>query len=339
MNIYLKKLYFDTDHIVDIFLKEDYLFSWDEIQGTDMGEFIKFLKNKYNINGIKSENIEETDGSRTINISTKKNYLSLRLNNEKTKASKANLTIDDGRNDEFKVKIKNGTLNVYGEKFLDESKRIKIEKATELWKRWSGEPIRISPYLIGEFIAASRRKKYHYSPDEVVNIIKDEIIPKCKIIYAKLSPDPQVLDMPIFEKYGLLRVDFEGKATISNRRIDRHQASFMISKDLTGKYGKWKDLDKWTKGIEPGLSFINEPEIAISSTYFEFEFFRKASEFALEFDIPFKDAIHLVYATQEKVDIIVASCEHFRNTAQKIEKKFGIEVYSPEQILSQLPTP
>ncbi|MCX9025199.1 MAG: hypothetical protein OIN85_03775 [Candidatus Methanoperedens sp.] len=334
MDIYLKKLYFDTDHIVDIFLKEDYLFSWDEIQGKDMGEFIKFLRNKYNINGIKTENIEETDGGRTINVSTKKNSLSLRLNNEKTKASKANLTINDGRNDEFKVKIKNGTLNVYGEKFLDESKKIKIEKATELWKRWSGEPIRISPYLIGEFIAASSSKRFHYSPDEVFNIINNEIIPKCEMIYAKLPPDTAI---SILTKYGLLGLEFEGEATIFNKPIGRHKASFQITKDIF--QGNWDDYDLWKKGIEPGLSFTNKPEITISSTFFEIEFFRKASEFSQEFDMALKDAIHLIYATQEKVDIIVASCEDFRKAAQKIEKKFGIEVYSPEQILSQLPIP
>jgi hypothetical protein len=52
----------------------------------------------------------------------------------------------------------------------------------------------------------------------------------------------------------------------------------------------------------------------------------------------FKDAIHLVYATQEKVDIIVASCDDFRNAAKKIEEKFGIKVCSPEQVLNQLST-
>jgi hypothetical protein len=284
------KLYFDTDNVVDIFLKEDYLFSWDKYQGKDRDKFIRFLREKYNVTWIKNANIEETDGGRTIKASTKINYLSLRLNNEKTKATKAILTIDNCRTDEFDVLIKNGTLNVYGEPILEKSKEKKIEKAKELWNRWSGEPIRISPYLIGEFIAASSSERYRYSLDEIFNIINnkmifikinDEKIPKCKIIHAKLSPNPKILNMPIFEKYGLLHVDFEGEATISNKPQDRHQVSFVISKDFSGKYGKWDDFDKFTRGIEPGLSFINEPEITISSTYFELEFFRKASEFAL----------------------------------------------------------
>ena len=216
----------------------------------------------------------------------------------------------------------------------NKNKNKKIKNAKELWDHWSGEPIKISPYVIGEFIATARSKRYDYSLEEIFNIISNEIIPKCEIIYAKVSPDSKILDMPIFEKYALLRVDFEGKATIFNEPIDQHQVSYMLTKDLFNE--NWESFDTFTKGIEPGLSFDNKPKIAISSAYFELEFFKKASEFALDYDIPLKDAIHLVYATQEKVDIIVACCEHFQSAAKEIKTKFGIEIYSPEDLLKQL---
>ncbi len=334
-----KKLYFDTDHVVDIFLKEDYLFSWDEIPETDKGrgELIKFLREKYNVKWIKNANIDKIDNEQTIKISTKQNSLSLKLNDEKTRATKAILTIDGVRTDEIDVMMKNGKLNAYGEKNLGESKKIKIEKAKELWDSWNGEPIRISPYLIGEFIAAARSERYHHSPDEVFNIINNEIIPKCEVIYAKLPPDPAIFNMPILMKYGLLGMEFEGEATIFNKSIGRHKAHFQITKDIY--QGNWKDYDIFKKDIEPGLDFTNKPETTISSTYFEIAFFRKASEFSQEFDICLKDAIHLIYATQEKVDIIVASCKDFRKAAKEIKRKLGIEIYSPEEILNQLPSP
>jgi len=170
-----------------------------------------------------------------------------------------------------------------------------------------------------------------------LKIINNEIIPKCEMVYAKLPPDPAIFDMPILMKYGLLGMEFEGEATIFNKPVGKRKASFQITKDIFR--GNWADYDLWKKDIEPGLSFINKPEITISSTYFEIEFFRKASEFSQEFDISLKDAIHLIYATQEKVDIIVASCEDFRKAAKEIKRKLGIEIYSPEEILNQLPSP
>ncbi len=214
--------------------------------------------------------------------------------------------------------------------------KVKIKKAEELWNRWSGEPIRISPYLISEFIARARNKGY--SINDILDIVNKRILPKCKIITAKLPSDSAILDnMPFLDKYGLLTVDFKGEATIDNIPIGQHSASFVLSKDLL--HGTWSVFDKWTEGIQPGLSFINTPEITIGATYFEIEFFKKVSELSLEFKMRLKDSIHLLYAIQEKVDIIVANCDDFRNAAPEIKRKFGIEVYSPNEVLNQLPPP
>ena len=91
--------------------KELYLFSWDENSGNDCSRLIKYIEQKYDIdcsdcsNTAKFEKIDD----KTITISTEKFFLSLKFNGEK---SKINLEIDDGRTDEFFVKVENGNINI-----------------------------------------------------------------------------------------------------------------------------------------------------------------------------------------------------------------------------------
>lgn len=87
-----------------------YLFNWDKIPGNDSDKLIEFLKQKFSIDWAKTAKIEKIDDGRTIRVSLDKNYLSLRLNNEKTNVI---LEIDDNRTDELLVEKKNGNLNVY----------------------------------------------------------------------------------------------------------------------------------------------------------------------------------------------------------------------------------
>ncbi len=84
----------------------EYLFSWDEVPGNDSEKCIDFLKQKFGINWIEIEKIDNN----TITVSTGNNSLSLTLNPEKTKVK---LEIDDGRNAEFMAKRRNSKLNIY----------------------------------------------------------------------------------------------------------------------------------------------------------------------------------------------------------------------------------
>ncbi len=84
------------------------LFCWDEITEKDKPRFLKFLQS-FGINGLAAK-IEKMDNGRTINISCEKNFLSLTLNNEKTKAT---LKIDDFKTYDFTVKTENGKLHIY----------------------------------------------------------------------------------------------------------------------------------------------------------------------------------------------------------------------------------
>ena len=86
------------------------LFSWNEIPGNDNRRLIEFLTQKISIDWVKTAKIEKIDDGMTIRLTDENNFLSLKLNTEKTKV---NLELKDGRTYEFIVKIENGKLNIY----------------------------------------------------------------------------------------------------------------------------------------------------------------------------------------------------------------------------------
>lgn len=100
-----------------------YLFSWDEIPKKDSYRFIEYLKQNFGINWLRTAKIDKTNSA--VSIISKNNSLSLRLNDEKTKAM---LTVDDVNADEFIVKTEDGKLNIYYNSY---SKRFP-ENPTEL---------------------------------------------------------------------------------------------------------------------------------------------------------------------------------------------------------------
>ncbi len=87
-----------------------YLFSWDNIPGDHNGRLIEFLTQKFGIDWVKTAKIEKVDDGRTIRLTGENNFLSLKLNNEKTKV---NLEINDSRTYEFIAKIALGELHIY----------------------------------------------------------------------------------------------------------------------------------------------------------------------------------------------------------------------------------
>lgn len=98
---------------------KDSIFSWNEIPGKDNEKLIEFLKEDFDIDWVKivkMAKIEKIDDGTTVRVSTKKNSLSLKLNDDKTKVI---LEIDDGRTHEFTVEDKR-KLNVYYQKVVNE---------------------------------------------------------------------------------------------------------------------------------------------------------------------------------------------------------------------------
>lgn len=85
-----------------------YLFNWDEIPGKDTERFIEYLIHNYGVNWVRIAKIEKSESS--LNVFTENNSLSLRLNNEKTKAI---LEIDGSKVQEFVLKMETGKLKIY----------------------------------------------------------------------------------------------------------------------------------------------------------------------------------------------------------------------------------
>ncbi|MCZ7385593.1 MAG: hypothetical protein O8C63_12730 [Candidatus Methanoperedens sp.] len=90
--------------------EKPHLFSWDDVPGNDSGRLKEFLIQKFGTGLVKTAKIDKIDNGKTIVVSVGKNYISLRLNDEK---SEVNLEIDDGRTDELIAKKENSKLNIY----------------------------------------------------------------------------------------------------------------------------------------------------------------------------------------------------------------------------------
>lgn len=88
---------------------EKNFFRWDEVPGTDSERLIQFLKRKFSISWFETAKIKKIEDVKTIRVSTEKNYISLGVNNEKTKV---NLKIDDNRTVEFIAKAEGSNLNI-----------------------------------------------------------------------------------------------------------------------------------------------------------------------------------------------------------------------------------
>lgn len=86
----------------------EFLFSWDDVPGTDSVRLIEFLEREFSIDWAETAKIEKID--KTIKLSTVKNFLLLELNNEKTRI---NMKIDNYRTVEFIAKAEGGKLNIY----------------------------------------------------------------------------------------------------------------------------------------------------------------------------------------------------------------------------------
>jgi len=89
---------------------DTYLFSWDNIPGNENGRLIEFISQKFGIDWVKTAKIEKIDDGNTIRVTNEENYLSLRLNDERTKI---NFESYGGRTAEFIARTENGNLNIY----------------------------------------------------------------------------------------------------------------------------------------------------------------------------------------------------------------------------------
>lgn len=90
---------------------DNYLFRWNEIPGKDNEKLRKFLKKTFGMRWVRKAQFKKTDDD-NISLHFKNNFLSLKLNNEKTKVS---LLIDDGTTDEFIARTENNNILIYND--------------------------------------------------------------------------------------------------------------------------------------------------------------------------------------------------------------------------------
>ncbi|KKH47837.1 nucleoid-associated protein [Methanosarcina sp. 1.H.A.2.2] len=113
-----------TSGICRAMLQEQYLFNWDEIPGNDTGKFIDFMKQNYNIDWIKPNEICKVNGGEKLEATSSNNSLSLILNSDKTQAG---LIIDNvSKDNKFILNHENGELNVYRDRlnFVEGSRKL-----------------------------------------------------------------------------------------------------------------------------------------------------------------------------------------------------------------------
>ena len=92
-------------------MKDEYLFSWDDIPGNDNKRLIEFLTRNYDAEWIKGAKIEKIDDGKTIVIAGEENRISLRLNDDKDKVT---VLLDDAAGGHvFTAESENGKIKIY----------------------------------------------------------------------------------------------------------------------------------------------------------------------------------------------------------------------------------
>ncbi|KPQ43985.1 MAG: hypothetical protein MPEBLZ_01453 [Candidatus Methanoperedens nitroreducens] len=108
-------LLLDDNFDITAFVDNSCLFSWNKIYGNDNSRLIEFLKQYFGLDWIGTAKIEKIDSDKTIKVYTENNFLTISLNDKKTKVS---LKIDDGRTNEFNARTEYGDLKIYPHSFF-----------------------------------------------------------------------------------------------------------------------------------------------------------------------------------------------------------------------------
>ncbi len=202
-----------------------------------------------------------------------------------------------------------------------------IKDAKRLWTNWNGQPIRISPFVIGEFISKGVTPNYNKSTKEMLNTLYGDILPKCEIVNAKVGRDSALLqNLNWIEKFSLAKVEMEGEVDVNGKPVGRQKIGRLLDVNLTS----------WSYGLtqEDKIHISKIYSFNYEAPYFETVLFKTASDIAIQKNLHLADAMHLVYATREEVDIIVSSDEKFLKYG-KSTKSPEIEVKSPEDIIKE----
>lgn len=157
--------------------KKKFLFCWDD-------KNIKLKKFLRNVNWVKTAKIDRLD-DKTIQIKKNLKFISLKLNDEKTKV---NMTIDGIRTDEFFVRQENGKLQIY-KKNLEISDDKTILLLNLLYEKDKGK---FTEFLIP--IVVKAKKQFSILEDCINSGLDFKIFEKLFSIYQRYEAKKQELE-------------------------------------------------------------------------------------------------------------------------------------------------
>ncbi len=169
------QIFFDKIRLI----YSEYLFSWNDVPGADNGRLIEFLKQKFDINWVKTANIEKIDDDRTIRLTDEKKSLSLELNDAKTEVSSK---INDVRSSRFIAELENDKLKIYESYFKrDELKTLYSHKINRNFKIFVTFEINCNSDILFEFPLLNKHKflyrfeiSYTELDKDYMDFLKDE---------------------------------------------------------------------------------------------------------------------------------------------------------------------
>ena len=99
-----------VDFVIQNLKEIEYLFSWDNVPGTDSERLLRFLRDDLDIGWAENAEISKSDDGKTIRIYKDENSAEMMIDEKKEKAT---LEISDGKTHNLKVKKEDEKLNIY----------------------------------------------------------------------------------------------------------------------------------------------------------------------------------------------------------------------------------
>lgn len=267
-NLYLEK-----------FIESGYLFSWDDVPGEDNIKLKNFLARRFGIDWVETARIEKIDDGKTIRIYFEQNFLTLKLDDKKTKID---IGINDPRTYEFIVsykfnlKIENDKLNVFdtGENqnqirtiHAFESKLVPLQKIYGEIGRGSGVDI----YRSGLIFKAMEEHLRNYFKKEKELFDWDDIPGKDYIRLieflterfeiewvkrAKVEKIDGHMTIRLTEEQNVLTLRLNDKKTGVNIEINNHRPYNLIVKIEKGRLKIYEMFDQEARCLFPPLGIM-----------------------------------------------------------------------------------
>lgn len=220
-------------------------------------------------------------------------------------------------------------------------KREEINTSERLYNEWEPKHLKTSLFAISEFISTGRTGRFSKTFKEMMEIVANKILPKCRILYAKFPvPKPFKLDKRWREYWILGKATCRGMA--KNRKgnsLGMQEVGVILTTDM-------RLVRHFSGGIPRGEKIPAASDVVIEkieqmsygAPAFEILLFNKASELAIAYDLHLSDAIHLLHA-KNRAEFIITNDKNFIKRWEKIDpdqkKKMHLKLVTSKEILEK----